>query len=145
MSFQILVKKAFTLKIIWHIGKVPYLGIGPSAHSYNGEQRSWNVANNSIYIKNIDKGEVPQEIEKLSLTDKYNEYVMTRLRTMWGISLEEVNTLFGNTYFKYLNKQAQQHLTTGLLEIKDKKLLVTKKGKFLSDGIASDLFLLNLQ
>jgi oxygen-independent coproporphyrinogen-3 oxidase len=123
----------------------PYLGIGPSAHSYTGEQRSWNVANNSIYIKKITKEEVPQEIEKLSLTDKYNEYVMTRLRTMWGISLEEVNTLFGNTYFKYLHKQAKQHLTSGLLEIKDEKLLVTKKGKFLSDGIASDLFLLNLQ
>ncbi|MDT0556345.1 radical SAM family heme chaperone HemW [Patiriisocius hiemis] len=123
----------------------PYLGVGPSAHSYNGEQRSWNIANNSIYLKKITKGEVPQEIEKLSLTDKYNEYVMTRLRTMWGISLDEVNTLFGKTYLEYLHKQAQQHITNGLLEIKEQRMLVTKKGKFLSDGIASDLFLLNLQ
>ena len=87
-----------------------YLGIGPSAHSYNGKTRSWNIANNTLYIKAIQQGRVPLETEELSVVDRYNEYVMTGLRTMWGISLEMVAREFGKTYKEYLLQQAQKHI-----------------------------------
>ncbi len=122
----------------WH-GE-PYLGVGPSAHSFDGEQRSWNVSNNSKYIKAIEAGELPLERETLTQRDHYNEYVMTRLRTMWGISLEEVRLRFGMDYYDYLMGQSEDFVRDNLLSINDEHLLVTKEGKFLSDGIASDLF-----
>jgi oxygen-independent coproporphyrinogen-3 oxidase len=121
-----------------------YLGIGPSAHSFNGQQRSWNVRNNSIYINSIKNDILPSEVETLTVTDRYNEYVMTGLRTIWGVSVTKVETEFGKSYKNYLLKQAQKHINEHLLYLDDDKLLVAKKGKFLSDGIAADLFLLNL-
>lgn len=120
-----------------------YLGIGPSAHSFNGIERSWNVRSNSKYIKSIEQNCVPMEIETLTTTDKYNEYVMTGLRTIWGVSLQTVENNFGLHYKNYLLLQAEKHLNEHLLYLDDDKLLVTKKSKFLSDGIASDLFMLN--
>ncbi|MFH4963394.1 radical SAM family heme chaperone HemW [Gaetbulibacter sp. M235] len=125
------------------LGK-PYLGIGPSAHSFNGNERSWNVRNNSKYINSIEQNILPSEAEKLSLTDKYNEYVMTGLRTVWGVSLEKVEEDFGIGYKNHLLKQAEHHLKNDFLYLDNDKLLVTKRGKFLSDGIASDLFKINL-
>mgnify|MGYP003629923719 CR=1 FL=1 len=122
----------------------PYLGIGPSAHSFDGTTRSWNVRNNTLYIKSIKKNELPSETETLSSTDRYNEYIMTGLRTMWGVSVSRVETEFGIKYKEYLLQQAQKHLDEHLLYLDGDTLLVTKKGKFLSDGISSDLFLLNL-
>ncbi|WP_339610514.1 radical SAM family heme chaperone HemW [uncultured Planktosalinus sp.] len=122
----------------------PYLGIGPSAHSYDGNNRNWNVRNNTLYIKAIEKGERPSETEALTKTDRYNEYVMTGLRTIWGVSVNRVEKNFGSIYKEYLLKQAQKHLEEHLLFLDGDILLVTKKGKFLSDGISSDLFLLNL-
>ena len=122
----------------------PYLGIGPSAHSFNGNQRGWNIRNNSKYINAIKQNILPIETETLSITDKYNEYVMTGLRTIWGVSIEKVTLEFGETFKNYLLSQAQKHINEHLLYIDDGKLLVTKKGKFLSDGIASDLFKINL-
>jgi oxygen-independent coproporphyrinogen-3 oxidase len=122
----------------WH-GE-SYIGIGPSAHSYNGESRSWNVANNTKYMKAIEAGTLPLEREMLSAVDKYNEYVMTRLRTMWGISLSEVQQSFGSEYYEHLLKHAEPHISTELLLLSEGFITVTKKGKFLSDGIASDLF-----
>lgn len=121
-----------------------YLGIGPSAHSYDGERRSWNINNNALYIKSIEKGELPLERETLSTTDKYNEYVMTGLRTVWGVSTAKIATDFGPKFKEYLLKQAEKHLQEELLLQDGERLVVTHKGKFLSDGIASDLFLLNL-
>jgi len=123
----------------------PYLGIGPSAHSYDGERRSWNVANNTVYIKKIEAGELPLERETLSTQDRYNEYVMTRLRTAAGISMKEISVQFGQHFENYLLQQAVHHIETGLLSYNNKHITVTKKGKFLSDGIASDLFLIDLQ
>ena len=120
-----------------------YLGIGPSAHSFNGKQRSWNVRNNSIYIKSISDHMLPLEKETLSITDQYNVYVMTGLRTIWGVSLEKIENHFGKSYKDYLLQQSQKLIKEDLLYIDDDKILVTKKGKFLSDGIASDLFKLN--
>jgi oxygen-independent coproporphyrinogen-3 oxidase len=122
----------------------PYLGIGPSAHSYDGISRSWNVNNNSKYINSISKGVLPLERELLSNKDKYNEYVMTRLRTKWGVSLSVIENTFGKKYKEYLLAQSCRHVEDGLLLLEDETLKVTKKGKFLSDGIASDLFLVNL-
>jgi len=120
-----------------------YLGIGPSAHYFNGNERGWNVRNNSKYIKALEQNILPIETEVLSTTDKYNEYVMTGLRTMWGVSLERVEQDFGIMYKNYLLEQATFHLKNEMLYLNDGKILVTKKGKFLSDGIASDLFMLN--
>jgi oxygen-independent coproporphyrinogen III oxidase len=122
-----------------------YIGIGPSAHSYNGISRSWNVSNNTLYMKEIAASQLPMESEILTLTDRYNEYIMTGLRTIWGVSLERVANEFGQTYFDYLIKQANKYIEDHLLFIDDNILKTTKKGKFLSDGIASNLFLLNLE
>ena len=120
-----------------------YIGIGPSAHSFDGRQRSWNVRNNSKYIKAIQKDQLPIEREVLSKTDQYNEYVMTGLRTIWGVSLEKVTQEYGEEYVKYLLKQSDKYRAEDLLYIDDEKLKTTQKGKFLADGIAADLFKLN--
>ena len=122
-----------------------YIGVGPSAHSYNGISRSWNVSNNSIYLKSIRENIVPHEMEILSITDRYNEYVMTGLRTIWGVSLERIGTEFGGEYLNHLYKQTRKFLNDGLLCIENGILKTTPKGKFLTDGIASDLFFLNLE
>jgi oxygen-independent coproporphyrinogen-3 oxidase len=122
-----------------------YIGIGPSAHSYDGQKRGWNVSNNSVYLKSISEGILPLETEILSKTDRYNEYIMTGLRTMWGVSLQRIEKEFGPTYLHYLNKQAARYIEDHLLFMDDEILRTTQKGKFLSDGIASDLFLLNLE
>lgn len=122
-----------------------YIGIGPSAHSYDGEKRGWNLSNNSLYLKSISNNILPLETEILSKTDRYNEYVMTGLRTIWGISLDRISSEFGKTYLDYLNQQAAKYIEDHLLFVDENILRTTKKGKFLSDGIASDLFLLNLE
>ncbi|MHA7832475.1 MAG: radical SAM family heme chaperone HemW [Flagellimonas sp.] len=126
------------------LGKT-YLGVGPSAHSFDGKHRSWNIRNNPTYIKKINEGELPSEIETLSKTDRYNEYVMTGLRTIWGVDLDRIASEFGANYLKYINQQAAKFLEQDFLVIADGKLLTTKKGKFLADGIASDLFMVNLK
>jgi len=120
-----------------------YIGIGPSAHSYDGKNRGWNVSNNSLYIKSIQENKLPIEIETLTKTDRYNEYIMTGLRTIWGVSLARIEQEFGKNYLDYLNQQAAKFIEDHLLFVDDNILRTTKKGKFLSDGIASDLFLLN--
>lgn len=120
-----------------------YIGIGPSAHSYDGKNRGWNVSNNSLYIKSIQENKLPIEIETLTKTDRYNEYVITGLRTIWGVSLERIEQEFGKSYLDYLNQQAAKFIEDHLLFVDDNILRTSKKGKFLSDGIASDLFLLN--
>jgi oxygen-independent coproporphyrinogen-3 oxidase len=122
---------------------IPYLGIGPSAHSFDGKQRSWNIKNNSKYIKSIQERVLPIERETLSITDKYNEYVMTGLRTIWGVSLEKIKNNFGIKYLDYLEGQSKKHIEQELLYIEKGVLKTRKKGRFLVDGIASDLFMLN--
>ena len=118
----------------------PYLGIGPSAHSFDGVKRKWNISNNSLYIKSIEKDDIPSEEESLSLDDRYNELVMTRLRTQWGIDLWQVATEFGHSYLKYLLQEAAPLQNRGMLERKHGHLHITQKGKFLGDGIAAELF-----
>jgi oxygen-independent coproporphyrinogen-3 oxidase len=121
-----------------------YLGIGPSAHSYDGDTRSWNINNNTKYIKGIEAGSLPIEREVLSKKDKFNEYIMTGLRTKWGVSLKKIEDNFGKVFHDYLLEQAEEPLSNKLLFLEDNELKVSKKGKFLSDGIASSLFLVNL-
>ncbi|MCH3880891.1 MULTISPECIES: radical SAM family heme chaperone HemW [Tenacibaculum] len=120
-----------------------YLGIGPSAHSFDGIQRSWNVRNNSIYIKSIQENKLPIEREILSKTDAYNEYIMTGLRTIWGVSLDKIKTDFGNEFVEYLKNQSEKYIKQELLYIENQILKTTLKGKFLSDGISADLFKVN--
>lgn len=122
-----------------------YIGIGPSAHSFDGERRGWNINNNPKYINAIAKGIVPMEVEVLSTTDKYNEYVMTGLRTVWGVSLKKIENEFGINYREYLLLQADKYIVGHLLFLDDEILKTTKKGMFLADGIASDLFMVNLR
>jgi oxygen-independent coproporphyrinogen-3 oxidase len=130
-----------------------YIGIGPSAHSFSKTHRSWNVANNTKYIKSILEGKLPNEREELSKNDQFNEVVMTGLRTIWGVSLAEIEAEFGSDYKKQLLASAEKFIQQDLLVVTSsdfdehqnciEKLKTTKKGKFLADGIASDLFILN--
>jgi oxygen-independent coproporphyrinogen III oxidase len=122
-----------------------YLGIGPSAHSFNGISRSWNTNNNIKYIHAIEKSILPSESENLTITDRYNEYIMTGLRTMWGVSFNKIEKEFGERYLLYLLDQIKPHVENNFLQVNNQVLTTTLKGKFLSDGIASDLFLLNLE
>nr|WP_199001546.1 radical SAM family heme chaperone HemW [Flavobacterium sp. ASV13] len=122
-----------------------YIGIGPSAHSYDGVKRGWNIANNSLYLKAIQNNELPIETEILTISDRYNEYIMTGLRTIWGVSLDRIENEFGAEYLKYLLEQSQKFLNDDLLFIENNILKPTPKGNFLTDGIASDLFYLNLE
>jgi oxygen-independent coproporphyrinogen-3 oxidase len=122
-----------------------YIGIGPSAHSYDGKKRGWNIANNSLYLKSIQAKELPIETEILTKSDRYNEYIMTGLRTIWGVSLDRIENEFGLEYLDYLKKQSEKFLNDNLLSIENNILKPTPKGKFLTDGIASDLFYLNLE
>jgi len=93
----------------------------------------------------LEKGEIPREIEILTKTDRYNEYVMTGLRTIWGVSLKKIEKDFGKNYANYIKRQAKKYLTQHLLFMDKGTLLATKKGKFLVDGIASNLFMVNLK
>lgn len=119
-----------------------YLGIGPSAHSYNLESRSWNVANNSKYINSLAENILPNETEVLSKKDRFNEYIMTGLRTIWGVSLLKIEKDYSVEFNEHLINTIKPYVEKNLIEIKDDKVIATQKGKFLIDGIASDLFLI---
>lgn len=116
-----------------------YLGLGPSAHSYNGTEREWNVSSLPEWIKGIQTGKVALESEQLDENTCYNEYIMTHLRTMWGIDLNELSEKFGENKLKYCLNIAQTYEKRNLLLQKDGKLTLTKDGIFVSDGIMSDL------
>jgi len=120
-----------------------YIGIGPSAHSFNGNNRFWNIKNNLKYIESIKNNIIPNEMEVLSAIDKFNEMVMFGLRTSKGISFTDIENEFGSIYKNKLINNSQNHIANELLLIKNDFLYITRKGKFLSDGIASDLFMLN--
>ena len=119
-----------------------YVGIGPAAHSFDGENiRKWNVSNNQLYINSIKEGKLPFEEEQLTLKDRYNEYLMTGLRTTHGISLLHVQETFGDRYGMYLEEQAARHLSENYFFWDGDHLKVSAKAKFLTDGLASDLFM----
>ena len=116
-----------------------YLGIGPSAHSFNEKERQWNIANNNIYIESINKGVVPFEKEELTATQQLNEYIMTALRTMEGVKLQVVSQKSGAGKETLLNK-SKKYINSGLMTLENDSLILTKEGKLLADGIAGDLF-----
>jgi oxygen-independent coproporphyrinogen-3 oxidase len=116
-----------------------YLGIGPSAHSYNGESRQWNISSLPLYIKGIDTHAPEIEMEELDIHTRYNDFIITGLRTMWGIRLNDIRTLFGEDKLSYLNQQAKSYLQQGLLLQQNDTLTLSKEGIFISDGIMSDL------
>lgn len=120
----------------------PYLGIGPSAHSYNGHlERSWNIANNPIYIKNLNQNILPIEKEILTEKDRFNEMIMIGLRTIWGVDLNKFNQNFSSEVIDYLNQEIKSKIESGILEIENNYLKIPEKHWFLADGIASDLFI----
>ena len=118
---------------------ISYLGCGPSAHSFNGDSREWNVASLNQYLSSVEQGQRQHETEQLDTHTRYNEYIITGLRTMWGISTEELKNKFGNRLWKYCLEQAKPYLENGKLELHDNRLKLTREGIFISDGIMSDL------
>ncbi len=125
-----------------------YLGIGPSAHSFNKSHRSWNVSNNTKYIKAIQSGKHLNEVEKLTKENLFNEYIMVGLRTIWGVSLQKIEEDFGIKFKEKLVVSAEKFISQKLLQkvvtsYGVEKLKTTQKGKFLVDGIASELFIVN--
>lgn len=121
-----------------------YLGIGPSAHSYNGHSRSWNIANNAQYLQSIQKNELPLETEKLTINDRYNEYIMTSLRTKWGINLQAIADEYGSDWLKELLKNVEPYLNNKEVVLgSDKIITLTDAGKLLADQIASALFIVD--
>ncbi|WP_304252290.1 radical SAM family heme chaperone HemW [Parabacteroides gordonii] len=120
------------------IGK-KYLGIGPSAHSYNGQNRQWNISSLPGYLQAIDKGVPDIEIENLDINTRYNDFIITGLRTMWGIKFNEIQQQFGKDKLIYCQKQAAPYLKQGLLIEKNDTLTLSRNGIFISDSIMSDL------
>lgn len=116
-----------------------YLGVGPSAHSFNGSSRQWNLKNNNLYIKAISENTNYFEREELSIKDRFNEYVLTRLRTIWGCNVEEIKTLFGEKILSHFLKIAEQKKND--FETNDSVYTLTKKARLFADGIASDFFI----
>jgi oxygen-independent coproporphyrinogen-3 oxidase len=118
---------------------ISYLGVGPSAHSFNGESRRWNVANNKKYIEGVASGKGYSESETLTPKDRFNEAVMTGLRTIWGVELDALRRRHcTGTAF---DRQLEGFKNDGLLKVENKHILLTKKGKLQADYIASELFL----
>ncbi len=109
-----------------------YLGLGPSAHSFTGRERQWNISNNSQYIESVNQNIIPSEKEELTSIQQANEYIMTSLRTMDGISLEIAG--------KDLLQKSKKFIDSGLMKLENNSLILTKEGKLLADGIAAELF-----
>ena len=120
------------------LGK-PYLGIGPSAHSYNRNSRQWNIANNQKYLQSIQQGILPFEKEKLSNTTQYNEYVLTTLRTKWGSQLSTIQQ-WGEKYSQHFSTSIQPFCKDGLVIQNEDTFRLTQKGKLLADRISMELF-----
>ena len=117
-----------------------YLGIGPSAHSYNGISRQWNVSNNSIYIESLNSNKLPFEIETLSTMQQMNEYIMTSLRTAEGLNLSYMENKWGKDATAVIQKEGKKFISTGKIRAENNMLKLTKEGKLLADGIASAFF-----
>jgi oxygen-independent coproporphyrinogen-3 oxidase len=118
----------------------PYLGLGPSAHSFNGGARQWNITNNALYIQSLQKDSVPFEAEQLSPTQQLNEYIMISLRTAEGIDLNRLEKQFGEQARSNVLASLQPYLQSNRCLIAEEKIILTKEGKLFADGIAADLF-----
>ena len=120
-----------------------YLGCGPSAHSFNGVSRQWNVASLEGYIKGVEEGVLDYEVEELDLYTRYNDFVLTSIRTAWGMPLSKLRSEFGEELYRYCMRMAKPHVDQGVLENREGVLRLTRKGIFVSDGIMSDLMWVN--
>jgi oxygen-independent coproporphyrinogen-3 oxidase len=121
----------------------PYLGLGPSAHSFNANSRQWNIAHNQLYIHSLMENKVPFEIENLEVVTQFNEYVMISLRLLEGISLTEIESRFGEAYLQHTLVIANELLAMGKIEKTSKGYAIVKNARFLADGIASDFFIVD--
>jgi oxygen-independent coproporphyrinogen-3 oxidase len=120
---------------------LPYLGIGPSAHSFNGTHRRWNVANNTLYAKGIlEDSKIPYEEEKLTAIEHLNEYIMTSLRTMWGCDLDRIAADWDHTCAKLVEKSSHLFQEKKWVWQDGRKLILTNEGRLFADRIASELF-----
>lgn len=119
----------------------PYIGIGPSAHSYNGEQRRWNVSNNIHYLEGVSSSGIFYEQEDLATSTKYNEYILTSLRTAWGIDIDYINQNFGAYYLSHIEKQIERFLKTKVLKKKGEVVKISSAHLFLLDNITSNLII----
>ncbi len=122
----------------------PYLGIGPSANSFNGSSRQWNVRNNTSYIESLENNIIPCTVETLSIEDRYNEYVLTSLRTVWGADLSFIKEKFGEECYGYFIAGADPFFSDGKLECDSNIVRVTRRGMLFADGIISELFMVKL-
>lgn len=118
---------------------IPYLGYGPSAHSFNGTTREWNVSSLDTYIKGMESEQRAFEKEELDIYTRYNEFIITSLRTRWGCPIQKLKDSFGNQLGDYCMNIATPYLKNGKLEMKEGALRLTKEGIFISDSIMSDL------
>lgn len=116
-----------------------YLGTGPSAHSYDGKSRQWNIAVNDTYIRNITQGLSYFDKEELSLSEQFNDYLLTHLRTRWGIQFDEVKGRFGEDYFSHLQKELSRYNKSDVLHIDNNGAALTTKGKLVADRVISEL------
>ncbi len=117
-----------------------YYGFGPAAHSYDGIKRKWNVSNNALYIQSLKKNSIPSEEETLTSTQSINEYIMTSLRTIEGLDLEKINSLFGTNHVNQLLNASKKYIQSEKIIQQNNRLILTKQGKLFADGIAADLF-----
>lgn len=122
---------------------VPYLGIGPSAHGFDGTNRQLNIANNAIYLEELSKGKLVETVEELTQLDRLNEYIMTSLRTMWGMDLDKIKLTFGKTFHEETIFNLKPFLERNWLHRQGEKVILTAEGKLFADYIASELFLLD--
>ena len=118
-----------------------YLGVGPSAHSYNGESRQWNVSNNPVYIRSLAENKIPAESEELSLKDKFNEYILTSLRTKWGVDLKFVKSEFGDQLSSELLARLESQISSGYVVKSGDLYTLGDTGKYFADRISSELFI----
>ena len=117
-----------------------YLGLGPSAHSFNGKQRRWNIPNNTVYLKTVNEGSAKREVEELTATQQLNETIMISLRTMEGIDLEKIENGWGENERQRLEKDLTKYITNGLVRMNEHRAQLTDEGMLRADGIAADLF-----
>lgn len=122
---------------------IPYLGVGPGAHSFSPGKRQWNVAHNQHYIKAIENNLLPSTQELLTENEAYNEFIMTGLRTQWGVDLILLEKLFGSNRKDYCIKEIKKYIESGQVILAGNHLLLSKEGKFLADGIAASTFIID--
>ena len=117
------------------------MGIGPSAHSFNGISRQWNVANNALYLKAINQDTIPAEVEVLSVNNRFNEYLMTTLRTSWGCRMAYIESVFGKSFTLHLIKGSKKYIESGKMSMVEEVPYLLPDARFTADAIISDLFI----